>query len=201
MTRSAIAAVAFLMTFGPGAGAQVSYSVTGGFTWAGPGGWGGPPGVALDVSMGARQVTRTAWRLEAYVSWFDLSQPSGFAGVLCMQDPPPGTCCGVCATGSTTAPVWLAGVAANEIFGLTKRTDPLGLYVIGGAELGYLDRPSNSVSPWLYQGGKAGVSGGLGITWHERGHAHPFVLEARYHRLLGADSPSWYLPVTFGVQF
>ncbi len=153
-------------------------------------------GFAAQASVGRQLTRRFGWRLDAFVSRFDLTQPSDFAGVLCVYNPPPGTCCGICPLGSSKGLVNVTGLTASEFVSVLPSAFKLGMYLIGGLETDYLYQ-----HPVAEGTVRLGLSAGAGITVPVGDHRQAFV-EARYHRLLGAPSQlTWLAPVTVGLQF
>jgi hypothetical protein len=188
------ATLALVLGFPLEASAQTFHGVAGGVGLTGPNP--ASPGVLLQASLGRTNSGSFAWRLDAFVGHFDITQPSGqLVGVFCVMNPPPGTCCGICPAGTTTVPVGVAGVAASELMSLHTSTSGLAIYFILGIE-----------SDWFLQGPSAGavsfgVSPGLGFTPPQKGRRQVSI-EARYHRLI--DTPStltWLGLVTAGVRF
>ena len=95
-------------------------------------------GFAVQASVSRPYHNRFAWRIDAFVSQFELTLPSGFAGVLCQHNPPPGTCCGICPLRTDKGPVAVTGVAVNQLVNVTPAAFPFGMYLIWGAETDYL---------------------------------------------------------------
>ena len=152
-------------------------------------------GFAVQASVSRPYHNRFAWRIDAFVSQFELTLPSGFAGVLCQHNPPPGTCCGICPLRTDKGPVAVTGVAVNQLVNVTPAAFPFGMYLIWGAETDYLYQ-----HPIARGALRLGASLGGGLTLPLAGHVHAFV-EARYHYLFDAPSePTWLVPVTIGVQ-
>jgi hypothetical protein len=153
-------------------------------------------GFAVQASVGRRYHGRLGWRIDAFGNQFAVTEPTDFAGVLCVQHPPPGTCCGICPRSSTTGHVGVAGMAVNQFVTVTPAALPIGMYIIWGAETDYLYQHPSA------QGAlRLGASAGGGVTLPLAGQMAAFV-EARYHHLFDAPSePSWLLPVTVGIRF
>jgi len=152
-------------------------------------------GYAVQASVGRPTRGRYAWRIDAFVSQFQLTQYSDFMGVMCVQNPPPGTCCGICPGETAKGRVAIIGVAANQLVNVAPATFPVGLYVIWGAETDY-----SYQHPTARGALRLGVSGGGGLTLPLAGHVRAFV-EARYHHLLAAPmGPAWFMPVTVGLR-
>jgi len=152
-------------------------------------------GFAVQASVGRPSHGRFAWRIDAFVSQFQMTQYSGFAGVMCQQNPPPGTCCGICPLETAKGRVAILGVAANQLVNVAPAKFPVGMYLIWGAETDYLYQ-----HPTARGALRLGASLGGGLTLPVAGHAHAFV-EARYHYLFAAPTgPTWLVPVTVGLQ-
>jgi hypothetical protein len=151
-------------------------------------------GFAAQASVGRRYNDRFGWRLDAFVSQFDLTLPSGFAGVMCQSNPPPGTCCGICPLETMRGRVGVMGMAVNQLARVMPSTFPFGMYLIWGAETDYFYQ-----HPAARGALRFGVSAGGGLTFHLAGHVQAFV-EARYHRVVDAIAPSWLMPVTVGLR-
>ena len=153
-------------------------------------------GFAFQASVGRRFTGRSTWRLDVFTSQFQLTQPSHFAGVMCVVNPPPGTCCGICPLGTTAGLVGVAGLAASELVSVTRAASGFRMYVFVGPETAYWYQHPD-VRGVLRLGG----SGGAGVTVPIRGRIQA-VVEARYHALIDAPSqPTWFLPLTFGIRF
>lgn len=187
------AALALVLGLPLKASAQTFYGVAGGLGVTGPNP--ASPGVLVQGSVGHQNPGYAAWRLDAFVGHFDITQPSGqFIGITCVMNPPPGTCCGLCPVGTTTVPVGVAGMAVSELISLHTWTGGLVIYIIPGVE-----------TDWCFQGLSAGsvrfgVSPGLGITPPQQGHRQVSI-EARYHSLIDAPgAPSWFWLVTAGLR-
>jgi hypothetical protein len=152
------------------------------------------PGFAVQASMGRQYRGRFAWRIDAFVSQFQLDQPSGWAGVMCAQNPPPGACCGICPLETTKGRVAVVGVAVNQLVTVTPAAFPLGMYLIWGAETDYLYQ-----NPSARGDVRLGASVGGGLTLPLGGHLHAFV-EARYHHLFAGSAPNSLVPITVGLR-
>jgi len=153
------------------------------------------PGFALQASVGRPSHGRYAWRIDAFVSQYQLTQYSGFAGVLCPPNPPPGTCCGICPMETAKGRVAMLGVAANQLVNIAPAAFPVGMYVIWGAETDYWYQ-----HPTARGALRIGASVGGGLTLPVASHVHAFV-EARYHYMLAAPTgPTWLVPVTVGLR-
>jgi hypothetical protein len=196
--------LALLLACPPAALAQTFYSFGGGLNVArrvpvGPAGLfqgNTSQGFAAQASVGRQLTGRLGWRLDVFVSRFDLTQPSHFAGVMCAYNPPPGTCCGICPLGTSKGPVDVTGLAASEFVNVLPSAFGLGMYLIGGVETDYLYQ--HPVAEGAVQ---LGLSAGAGVTVPVGDRRQAFV-EARYHRLLGAPSQlTWLAPVTVGLRF
>ena len=152
-------------------------------------------GFAIQASVGRPSRGRFAWRIDAFVSQFEMTQYSGWAGVMCQQNPPPGTCCGVCPLETAKGRVGMLGVAANQRVNVSPPAFPIGMYVIWGVETDYLYQHPTAGSAL-----RLGVSAGGGLTLPLTSHVRAFV-EARYHMLVAAPTgPTWLVPVTMGLQ-
>lgn len=153
-------------------------------------------GFALQASVGRRLAGRWTWRLDVFASQFQLTQPSDFAGVMCVFNPPPGTCCGICPRGTTTGVVGVAGLAPSGLVSLTRAASGFGMYLFAGPETAYWYQ-----HPDVRGALRFGGSSGVGLTVPVGGRIQA-VVEARYHALIDAPSqPTWFLPVTFGLRF
>lgn len=152
-------------------------------------------GVAIQASVGRQYKGRLGWRIDAFASEFDLTQPSDWAGVMCVANPPPGTCCGICPLSNTKGHVGLTGISANQFVGLTPQAFLLGAYLIWGAEVDYFYRHPNAQGTVCL-----GASAGGGVTLPVGGRLRAFV-EARYHGLINAPSQlGWLVPLTAGLR-
>lgn len=152
-------------------------------------------GFALQASLERPYRDRFAWRIDLFASQFGLTQPSEFAGVLCQQNPPPGTCCGICAGRTDKGTVGVAGVAMNQLVRVTRAASSFGMYLLWGAEADYLYQ-----HPTARGALRLGASVGGGVTLPVGGHVRAFV-EARYHHLFdGPSAPTGLMPITFGLQ-
>jgi hypothetical protein len=152
-------------------------------------------GFAVQASVGRPSRGRFAWRIDAFVSQFQLTQYSGFVGVMCQQNPPPGTCCGICPRETAKGRVAMLGVAANRLVNVAPAAFPVGMYLIWGAESDYFYR-----HPTARGALRLGASLGGGLTLPLASHVHAFV-EARYHLLAAAPiGPTWLVPVTVGLR-
>ncbi|HEX4575367.1 MAG TPA: hypothetical protein VH158_09560 [Gemmatimonadales bacterium] len=192
-----------LLASSPPAPAQMRYSVAGGVNVARqvpvvPYGLHGTTsrGFVLQVSVGHQRNRRFGWRLEGSITQFDLTQPTDFAGVLCVFNPPPGTCCGICPLGTSEDLVGVTSVAASEVVSLIQAGATSRLYLTAGPEMAYWYRHPSAQGA-LRLGGSAGAGVALPM-WR---HVLAFV-EARYHRLFYSPAqPTWLVPLTFGVRF
>jgi hypothetical protein len=152
-------------------------------------------GFAVQASVGRPYRGRFAWRIDAFVSQFQMTQYSGFAGVMCQQNPPPGTCCGICPLETAKGRVAMLGIAANQLVNVAPAAFPVGMYVIWGAETDYLYQ-----HPTAHGALRLGASVGGGLTLPLASHVQGFV-EARYHLLVAAPiGPTWLVPVTVGLR-
>ena len=153
-------------------------------------------GFAVQGSVGRHVTRRVGWRLDVFVSQFDLTQRSDFAGVLCEYNPPPGTCCGFCPRGTSKGLVGVTGLAVSEFVNVVPSAFGLGIYLIGGAETDYLYK-----HPTAQGALRLGLSAGAGVEGPAGSRLLGFV-EARYHALVSAPSqPNWFAPVIFGLRF
>ena len=152
-------------------------------------------GFAFQASVGRPSRGRGAWRIDAFVRQFQQTQYSGWAGVMCVQNPPPGTCCGICPLETSKGRVAMLGVAVNQLMNVAPAKFPVGMYVMWGAETDYwYEHPTARGALRL------GVSAGGGVTIPVAGRVQAFV-EARYHQLLDAPiGPSRLVPVSFGLR-
>jgi hypothetical protein len=89
-------------------------------------------GFAVQGSVGRHVTRRVGWRLDAFVSQFDLTQPSDFAGVMCAYSPPPGTCCGICPLGTSKGLVGVTGLAVSEFVNVVPSAFGLGFTSLEG---------------------------------------------------------------------
>jgi len=152
-------------------------------------------GFAVQASLGRSYTRRVGWRIDVFASQFGLTLPSGFAGVMCQRNPPPGTCCGICPRQTDKGPVGVAGVAVNQLVNVTPATFPFGMYLIWGAETDYLYQ-----HPTAQGALRLGASVGGGLTLPLAGRVRAFV-EARYHHLFdGPSAPTGLVPVTIGLR-
>jgi hypothetical protein len=150
-------------------------------------------GFSVQASLGRPYNDRFGWRIDAFVSQFELTLPSGFAGVMCQQNPPPGTCCGICPRETLHGRVGVMGMAVNQMVKVTPSAFPFGMYLMWGAETDYMyQHPEVRVL-------RLGASVGGGLTLPVAGHFHAFV-EARYHHFVDAIAPTSLLPVTVGLR-
>ncbi len=153
-------------------------------------------GFAVQASVGRPSRGRFAWRIDAFVSRFQLTQPSDFAGVACVRNPPPGACCGICPLETARGRVAMLGVAVNQLVKIGPAALPFGMYVIWGAETDYVYQ-----HPTARGAVRLGASVGGGLTLPVAGHMEVFV-EARYHQLVAAPSePTGLVPVTVGLRW
>jgi hypothetical protein len=151
-------------------------------------------GFAAQASVGRQVTRRSGWRLDAFVSQFDLTEPSDFAGVLCAYPALAGTCCGICPRGTSTDRVGITGLTASEFVSVIPSARGFGMYLIGGTEADYVYQHPTAQGALRF-----GVAAGAGVTVLAGGHRQAFV-EARYHYLPGAPSQlRWRAPVTVGV--
>ena len=154
------------------------------------------PGFAVQASMGRPSRGRFAWRIDAFVSQFQMTEYSGWAGVMCQRNAPPGTCCGICPLETAKGRVGMLGVAANQLVNVAPAAFPFGMYLIWGAETDYLYQHPTARSAL-----RLGASVGGGVTLPLGGHVRAFA-EARYHYLFdGPSVPTGLVPITFGLQF
>jgi hypothetical protein len=181
--------------------AQTSSGFAGGVSLVGPDGYypgygdrfpeNYSPGFSLTAFVGRPVSPRLSLRFDGSISRPSLREPSNFVGILCAQNPPPGTCCGICPLESTQARVDVASLTANVLLALTPVNRGGHLYVIGGAGPYYVSQPAA-----IAFGVGAGAGWSLPLGRRARG-----FLEARYQRLLASPQLSWMAPVTVGVQF
>jgi len=153
-------------------------------------------GFAAQASVGRRLTRRLGWRLDAFASQFDLTQPSDFVGVSCTVNPPPGTCCGICPLETSKGLVDVMGWAASGLVSVLPSTSGFGVYLMAGVETDYLHR-----HPRAHGAVRLGGSAGAGVALPVGGRFQAFA-EARYHALIDAPSqPTSLVPVTFGIRF
>jgi len=193
---------ALLLVWPAAAPGQTTFSLAGGRNFAGtvptelPAFHGSTTGgFVVQASVSRPYHNRFGWRIDLFASQFELTQPSGFAGVMCQRTPPPGTCCGICPLRTDKGPVAVRGVAVNQLVNVTPAEFPFGMYLIWGAGTDYLYQ-----HPTARGALRLGASVGGGLTLPLAGHFRAFV-EARYHYLFdGPSAPTWLVPVTIGVQ-
>jgi hypothetical protein len=183
------------------ADAQASYGFAGGVSLVGPDGYTPgygnsfaedySPGFTLAASMGRAVSPHFSLRFDASMSRASRRELSHFAGIACVQNPPPGACCGICPLESRDARVDVASLTTNVLFALTPVNRGGHFYVIGGAGPYYVQHPAIV---------RFGVGAGAGCSLPLGRGARGF-LEARYQRLFASPQLSWMAPVTVGVQF
>jgi hypothetical protein len=181
--------------------AQSSYGFAAGMSLVGPDGYypgygnnfpeNYSPGFTLAAFMGRVVSPRFSLRFDASISRPSRREPSNFAGIFCIQNPPPGTCCGICPLESRDARVDVASLTTNVLLALTPVNRGGRVYVIGGAGPYYVQHPAIV---------RFGVGAGAGCSLPLGRRARGF-LEARYQHLFAAPQLSWMAPVTVGVQF
>jgi hypothetical protein len=190
LTRVALSLGVIALLASPGtASAQTFYGLSAGLNYSGPAPAGDTftQGFAVQASVGRQLVPGLSVRLDAFTSRFDDSRPT----VAC---PCPSFSPGCCA--GFAKPVGVAGLMANGLMNLQPPVAGVGMYLIVGAGVDYLyQHPSAEGAVW------PDLSAGAGVTVQVASRSQLF-LEARYHDLLGTpSSPSWLVPVTFGIRF
>jgi hypothetical protein len=181
----------------PSAFAQTFYGLSLGLTSAGPApaaSWPVPEyfsqGFAVQASVGRQVVPGfLSVRLDAFTSRFNDIRPTLSGIVPCSSS-------GSCVAFGFTKPVGLVGLSASGMMSLEDPVSGAGVYLIVGAGADYLYQ-----HPVAQGAVRPDLSAGAGVTVRLASRLGVF-LEVHCHGLLGpATSPSWLVPVTFGIRF
>lgn len=119
--------------------AQVFAGVGGGVNFAPPG-LHYRSGFTAQASIGGRISPRFETRLDGFVSHWDVVNPP--VGVLCMDPPLPGACCGICQFPTHTS---VAGLTGNGIVNVTSALRGPRVYFIGGVGAHYSYQNSDEI--------------------------------------------------------